>query len=59
MKTISIVKTGSAVLLSLCSLSVFAGVDIRPPIEVSEQSVLALLAAGAVVVLYAAKRRKK
>lgn len=58
MKTISKLRMSSTVLLSLCTSSVFAGVDV-PPVQVSEPSVFALLAAGAVVVLYAVKRRKK
>ena len=57
MKTISKFKTSSVVFLSLCSSSVFAGV--APPVSASEPSVLALLGAGAVIVLYAAIKRKK
>lgn len=57
MKTISKFKISSVVFLSLCSSSVFAGVV--PPVSASEPSVLALLGAGAVVVLYAAIKRKK
>lgn len=58
MKTISKFSISSAVLLSLCSSSVFAGIG-GVIVPVSEPSVLALMAAGAVVVLYAVKRRKK
>ena len=57
MNTISKFKISLVTFLSLFSSSVFAG--IVPPIVVSEPSILALLGAGAVAVLYVAKKRKK
>jgi len=57
MNTISKFKISFVTFLSLCSTSVFAG--LTPPVVVSEPSILALLGAGAVIVLYAAKKRKK
>ena len=57
MNTISKFKISLVTFVSLFSSSVFAG--ITPPIVVSEPSILALLGAGAVAVLYVAKKRKK
>lgn len=57
MNTISKIFT-SVTLLSLYSSSVFAG-SVVPPVIVSEPSVLALMGAGVVAVLYIAKKRKK
>ncbi|MCK5396428.1 MAG: PEP-CTERM sorting domain-containing protein [Gammaproteobacteria bacterium] len=57
MNTISKFKISLVTFVSLFSSSVFAG--IAPPIVVSEPSILALLGAGAVAVLYVAKKRKK
>lgn len=57
MNTISKFKISFIAFISLNSSSVFAG--IAPPVAVSEPSVLALIGAGAVVMLYLAKTRKK
>lgn len=54
----AISKTSLVAFLSLISSSVFAGLS-DPVITVSEPSVLALMGAGAVAVLYIAKKRKK
>ncbi len=58
MNTISKFKISFVTFLSLFSTSIFAGIT-QPPVVVSEPSILALLGAGAVAVLFIAKKRKK
>lgn len=58
MDTITKFKICFATFLTLSSSWVFAGLS-EPVVTVSEPSVLALMGAGAVAVLFFAKNRKK